>query len=283
VLRAAVTLRSPLPGAGAVRGCCTLRWRSVPRGVRGCCTLRSPGRSGVLHAAFPRAFGAAARCGDAAVMLRCPGRSAPKLLSAGRATSSSKHFFRDGASAPRLLSAGPDISPSKHFSGTERQPRNYFLQDVPPLRANTFSGNPGTTICRTCHLFEQTLSQGRSISPGTTFCRTCHLFEQTLSQGQSVSPGTTFCSATSSSNVHPPTVKGRSAARCGDAGFPGSFGGAARCSDAAASASLAPSAQPLRAASASLAPLCAALPRSSDQTLSQGRSVMPPFRANRHS
>jgi len=37
----------------------------------------------------------------------------------------------------------------------ERPPRNYFLQDVPPPRANTFSRwsvRPGTTFCRTCHL-----------------------------------------------------------------------------------------------------------------------------------
>jgi len=59
----------------------------------------------------------------------------PELLSAGHATSPDKYFVGDGASAPGQLSAGHARSPSKYFV-TECHPRNCLLQDVPPPRAN---------------------------------------------------------------------------------------------------------------------------------------------------
>jgi len=48
-------------------------------------------------------------------------------------------------------------SAAGNAAGMERQPRNYFLQDVPHVRANTFPGmerQPETTCCRTFHIFE---------------------------------------------------------------------------------------------------------------------------------
>ena len=70
----------------------------------------------------------------------------------------SKYFVGDGASAPELLSAGHATSRANTLSGTECQPRNYFLQDVPPPRANTLSGGSvdhvrrcdSSAVCRSC-------------------------------------------------------------------------------------------------------------------------------------
>jgi len=58
---------------------------------------------------------------------------------------------------PELHSARRATSPSKYFVGTnrtyvQRQPRNYFLQDVPPPRAKTLSGtkrHPGNYFLQT--------------------------------------------------------------------------------------------------------------------------------------
>jgi len=47
------------------------------------------------------------------------------------------------------------------------------MQDVPHLRANTFSGmerHPETTFCRTCYISEQTRFQGRSVTPALWDC-----------------------------------------------------------------------------------------------------------------
>jgi len=54
-----------------------------------------------------------------------------KLVSAGRATSPSKRFLRDGASPRNYFLQDVPRLRANTFSGTERQPRNYFLQDVP--------------------------------------------------------------------------------------------------------------------------------------------------------
>jgi len=64
----------------------------------------------------------------------------PELLSAGRATSPSKQVLRGGSSAPNYFLQ--DVPPlrANSFSGLDRLPPNYFLQDVPPLRSNSFSG-----------------------------------------------------------------------------------------------------------------------------------------------
>jgi len=106
-------------------------------------------------AAFPasRAANAANTAGNPEQIL-CRGRSvsSPQHTCCRTCHLPSKYFFGDGASPPEL-------------------PRNYFLQDVPPPRANTLSGwsvTPGTTFCRTCHLPEQILCRGWSIRDGAS-------------------------------------------------------------------------------------------------------------------
>jgi len=122
------------------------------------------------------------------------GVSAPKLLSAGRATSPSKRFFRDGASPPELLCAGRATSPSKHFSGIDRHPRNYFLQDVPHLRANAFSGmerHPRNYFVQDVpHLRANTFS-GMDRHPQNYFLQDVPHLRANFSQGWCVTRATT--------------------------------------------------------------------------------------------
>jgi len=164
----------PLPSIGALQRCgatvvhvCTL-WRSGGRRFmthmerissaragpswpsQACVQVVNGGRCGGRYGE---------RCGE-----RCgDGASAPKLLSAGRSTCSSKHFSRDGASARNYLLQDVPHLRVNTFSGMERQPPNYSLQDVPHLRANPFFRDGASA--------PKLLAAGRSTSSSKHFFR----------------------------------------------------------------------------------------------------------------
>ena len=140
-----------------------------------------------------------------------------ELLSAGPATSPSNYFVGDEASAPirgttfcrtchfpeQLLCRGRSVSPppgnyflqdlppprANTLSRTECWPRNYFLQDLPLPRANTLSGmerhHRNYILQDLPPPRETTLSGTECQISKNTFCRTCHIPEKILCRGRS--------------------------------------------------------------------------------------------------